>query len=124
MVSRTLRKYDFDSFVGRKPRAKRGHKTSIQEDRLLLRIAKQNLSVPLNDITNISELPISRSTLTRRLEEVELYSRVKRHKPYISEKNMQLRLEWAILHKDWTPDQWNKVIWSDETLIKLNGSGR
>ena len=124
VVSRTLRNYEFDSFVGRKPQAKDRRKTSIRGDRLLLRIAKKNSSLPLQDITNISEFPISRFTLSRRLKEVELYSRVKRHKPYVSEKNIQERLDWAILHKGWTPEQWNKVVWSDETIVKLNGSGR
>ena len=124
VVSRTLRNYEFESFIERKPRPKPPHKTSIRGDRLLLRIAKQNSSLPLHDITNISEFPISDRTLSRRLQEVELYSRVKRHKPYLSDENMKARLHWAIMHKDWSLEQWKKVIWSDETLIKLDGHGR
>jgi len=35
----------------------------------------------------------------------------------------QLRSKWAEKHKDWTVDQWRKVIWSDEASV-ARGSGK
>lgn len=42
---------------------------------------------------------------------------VARRKPPISEANRRKRLEWAESHKHWTPEQWGKVLWTDETWI-------
>jgi hypothetical protein len=30
------------------------------------------------------------------------------------------RLEWALVHKDWTLEDWKKVIWTDETSVLLS----
>ena len=43
-------------------------------------------------------------------------------KPYLSEKHKKARLEFAKRHKDWTIEDWKKVIWSDETKINIFGS--
>ena len=32
------------------------------------------------------------------------------------------RLRWANEHKDWTIDDWKRVVWSDETKINRFGS--
>lgn len=38
-------------------------------------------------------------------------------KPPISDKNRQLRLQFAYEHVNWTQDQWADILWSDETWI-------
>jgi hypothetical protein len=46
------------------------------------------------------------------------YSRhIARKKPVISEKNRVLRLQWAMEHLDWTPEQWAIILWTDETWV-------
>jgi Transposase len=40
-------------------------------------------------------------------------------KPLISEKNREIRLQWANDHENWTMDQWMDVIWSDESKFEL-----
>jgi len=47
---------------------------------------------------------------------------VKPKKPNLTPKNVKDRLAWAIAHKDWTQDDWRRVIWSDETKINRFGS--
>jgi hypothetical protein len=41
----------------------------------------------------------------------------KEAKPKISAKNIKERLNFARRHKDWTVEDWKRVIWSDETKI-------
>jgi transposase len=49
----------------------------------------------------------------------------KQSKPLLSEKNVKKRLEWCRKHKDWTVDDWKRVIWTDETKInRFNSDGR
>lgn len=43
--------------------------------------------------------------------------RIARKKPPITEKNRQLRLAWAHEHANWTPEQWSKILWTDETWV-------
>ena len=34
------------------------------------------------------------------------------------------RLQWAKVHKDWTIEQWNKVLWTDKSKFEMFGSNR
>jgi transposase-like protein len=43
--------------------------------------------------------------------------RVARKKPPISEENRVKRLNWALEHVNWTPEQWANILWTDETWI-------
>ncbi len=49
----------------------------------------------------------------------ELNSCVALRKPLISEANRKKRLQFAREHKDWTLEQWKKVMWSDESRFTL-----
>jgi len=40
---------------------------------------------------------------------------VARAKPPLSEANKSRRLSWAIEHRSWTLEQWNTILWTDET---------
>jgi hypothetical protein len=33
--------------------------------------------------------------------------------------NVEARLKWALAHKDWTVEDWKRVIWSDECMIQI-----
>ena len=38
-------------------------------------------------------------------------------KPPLSERNQARRLEWAQEHVNWTREQWNAILWTDETWV-------
>lgn len=42
---------------------------------------------------------------------------VARAKPPLSEGNKAMRLEWALAHVNWTQEQWNAILWTDETWV-------
>ena len=71
-VGRLINRYHFETFVGRTPPKGPALKTSKTDDRRLIVTAKRNFDRPLQDITNLSGLPISRYTARRRLKEVDL----------------------------------------------------
>lgn len=54
-----------------------------------------------------------------------LQAKHKTKKPSISLKNQKKRFEFAKKHRHWTMDDWNCVIWSDETTInRFESDGR
>lgn len=70
-------------------------------------------------------IQVSRHTVARSLNRSGLRSGEKKKKPALSEKNRKLRLEFAKSHRDWTFDDWSRVIFSDESKInRFNSDGR
>jgi len=55
--------------------------------------------------------------IKRTLYRLGFRRRVARKKPPISEVNRQKRLAWASEHLHWSPEQWAKILWTDETWI-------
>jgi transposase len=44
-------------------------------------------------------------------------------RPKLTDKVAAQRLEWAVKHQDLTPEQWAKIIWSDESSVEA-GKGK
>jgi hypothetical protein len=40
-------------------------------------------------------------------------------RPQLKEEHAALRLAWAEAHKDWSYEEWSKIIWSDECSIEI-----
>ena len=73
-----------------------------------------------SDITNIVQdkgYLISTTTLRRWYSEVGLGSYVAAAKPGLHAENITKELKWAIKYKDWTAEDWKRVIWSDESSV-------
>lgn len=123
-VQRVLGHYDYQTFVEKDTHPGRPRKTSEKDDDLIIITAKRNSRLPLGDITNIIGLPISSKTVTRRLKEVGLVSRYAAKKPFLTSKHKKDRLEWAMKYKDWTVEDWLKVIFSDECMMRVGVPAR
>ena len=48
-----------------------------------------------------------------------LFGRVAVKKPFIRQQNRKRHLTLAKEHKDWTKNEWNKVLWTDESKFEL-----
>src|SRR5271169_5015581 len=68
------------------------------------------------------EMSVHVNTVRNALHQKGLGAFVKPEKPNLSPKNVKDRLTWAIAHKDWTQDDWRRVVWTDETKINRFGS--
>ena len=68
---------------------------------------------------------ISTGTMRRELTALGPNSCVALRKPLISEANWKKKLQFAREHKDWTLEQWKKVMWSDESrFTQFQSDGR
>jgi transposase len=82
----------------------------------------------LADITKIisakNNKPISKRTIRRALHKENVSSCIPRKKPLISAINKTKRLAWAMERKDWTIEDWKKIVWTDEsTFSQFHKSG-
>jgi transposase len=65
---------------------------------------------------------VSAMTVKRTLQSMGFKAKTKAKKPFLSARHRKARYEWALAHKDWTLDDWKRVIFSDETKINVWGS--
>jgi transposase len=73
----------------------------------------------LQDVVNGS---LSPETTRRYLKQAGMKAVVKKKKPALTARHKHNRLDFALAHRDWTVEDWKKVVWSDETKINHLGS--
>lgn len=64
-----------------------------------------------------NEDPVSKNTVRRALRDIGMKAKRATKKPRLTKEHKKARLDFAIQHKDWTEDDWKRVIWSDESKI-------
>lgn len=100
--------------------------TKTRQDRKLIQLAttdrRLTLSKLAKSVENDFNLVASPKTIKRRLHEANLKGRRARKKPLLSKKNIAKRLKWARDHEAWTNNDWNKILWSDESKFCIFGN--
>ena len=103
-------------------RSKRPKKTTIRDDHLIKGIVTRS---PLSSINKVRAallergVTVGRVTVSRRLSrEFGLKSYKPARKPHLTPAMNAKRLAFAKKHQDWTPAQWGKVMFSDESTLK------
>lgn len=110
------------------PRGKRGRpkKLSVNDKRKLVRMVTSGVvdtAVQLKkELQETTNTVVSTQTIRRALKNAGLVAATKIKKPRLSAKHIRQRLRFAELYKDWTVDDWKRVVWSDETKINRLGS--
>ena len=120
-VQKCLARYDATGSCEWNKSPGRPRATTRRCDNLIKRIVKVNPTASSTFIkTQLPETVIvSDRTIRRRLQyEMGLRSYHPATTPKLSRKNITDRLAFANRYIDWTPDQWRKVLFSDETLIR------
>uniref|UniRef100_A0A0A1WE64 Transposable element Tc1 transposase n=1 Tax=Zeugodacus cucurbitae TaxID=28588 RepID=A0A0A1WE64_ZEUCU len=62
---------------------------------------------------------VSKWTARRALHNIGYISAVKKNKPALSKKDQKARMKFARERKNWTINDWQRVIWSDESKFNL-----
>ena len=94
---------------------------SKRDKRTICRIADSNGVDNAETITRIAsndyDIRVSTQTIRRALKEAGYRSVKKVKKPKLTAKQKRDRLDFAITHRDWTPEDWEQVVFSDETKV-------
>lgn len=83
--------------------------------RLMMRKMRADTFLTPKEASLLINKNVSRWTARRALHNIGYISAVKKPKPALSNKNVAARLKFARQHKDWTVEDWKRVIWSDES---------
>ncbi|OAL18659.1 hypothetical protein AYO22_10478 [Fonsecaea multimorphosa] len=103
-------------------RTGRPKKITKRAERRILRAIKVNPKISYAELRRRLDLDVSDQTIRRLLHNHHIKKWMAKKRPKLTEKAAKARYEWALAHRDWTWEDWLKVIWSDECSIQ-RGSG-
>ncbi|EEA20407.1 transposable element tc1 transposase, putative [Talaromyces marneffei ATCC 18224] len=104
------------------PKKARGRTPKLSEedvDRVIdwISSSKRTRRMPYYKVIRELDLPIGATALARALKK-RGYTRCKAlRKPPLSDEHKRVRLAWALEHVNWTIEQWNRILWTDETWV-------
>lgn len=105
-----------------KHRTKKARKTTEAEDRIIMRVIKENRKCSRKEICSLLlsyGIQISMCTLTRRLKQFGYGFHRNTKKFLLTAKMIQKRKQWLRKHKSWKQQQWNLCVFSDEATVEL-----
>ncbi|CAD6196665.1 unnamed protein product [Caenorhabditis auriculariae] len=121
VISQFLKRQKAQDGSTNSQRTGRPRVTDRNDDRNILKTSRTNprLTAPAirREVFLNSPSPPSVSTVKRRLNAAGIMGRRPVKKPLISEKNRVARVKWAKEHLNWTRQDWNKILSSDETVL-------
>ena len=123
-IIRLLKKYRDTGNINDLPGRGRNRKTTVRQDRKLVRASLKNRRLTARDLMVELEIPVTVRTVRNRLREVGLKGRVAAKKPLLTLPHRLARLDFAKAHSAWTPEDWQKVLWSDESSFEIFDSHR
>ncbi|NP_001133228.1 transposase-like [Salmo salar] len=124
-IYRIIKNFKESGSIVVKKASGRPRKSSKRQDRLLKLIQLQDrgtTSTALAQEWRQAGVSASARTVRRRLLEDGLVSRRAAKKPLLSRKNIRDRLIFCKRYRDWTAEDWGKVIFSDESPFQLFGA--
>ena len=122
---RIIKNFKESGYIFVKAASGRPRKSSKRQDRLLKLIQLRDrgtTSTELDQEWQQAGVSASARTVRQRLLEDGLVSRRATKKPLLSRKNIRDRLIFCKSHRDWTAEDWGKVIFSDESPFRLFGA--
>ena len=88
---------------------------------------EDNPFITVNEISaqvlSILKLQAPRAYIERVLHKSDYISTVALRKPFLTKDHKAKRLAWCLERKDWTLEEWRRVIWTDESTFELGGGG-
>jgi transposase len=123
-ITKWVDHYRSDTNLVDKPRSGRPHVTDAAEDQALEELARSQPFTTPRRIREELEMKIAARTIRRRLNAVGLLGHIARIEHPFTEANIHSRLEFARDHERWSDDDWDRIIFADESYIYLGVNGK
>ena len=117
IIVRLMHRFRQTGNVTDRPRAGKPRKTTLREDRLIFRRARQRPFSTAGALRGNLAFGGHISTLTviRRLPHQGMRARRPIKRPQLTLRHRQARFDWSYDHLGWTIRTWRRVHWSDES---------
>jgi len=113
-----------DALLADNPRSGRPSKQSAAKEEVMKLVRRdrygreKSCADIAGDLSHFG-IEISATSIWRILRRAGFQKTKPTRKPGLTQKMKKERLEWCLERKDWSLDDWKKVIWSDETSVVL-----
>lgn len=99
---------------------------SKTQEKNIVKLARKKRKITRDGLRKELKLSnaISDKTISNAIKRGGGTSKFQIKKPFISERNRQIRVEWCREHLKWGLGKWKKVLWSDESPYVLRYNGR
>jgi transposase len=125
-ILRLKKKYEETGKVQNKPIPGQPRLLTVRDERKIIRWIMTNecsTAIEVQKSLKVHEnTEVSANTIRRVLKKNGFDLRIKWKKPLLSKTYRKKRLEFAMKYKNWTVQDWKKVIWSDESKFQIFGS--
>ena len=123
-VSRVLKRYHERGTLGPADKCGRPRKLTDANVRILKRELMKNRRVPLAELAGNMSTQVCVRTLQKEVHELGINSRIAVKKSFLNTKHTAERLAFAREYLDWTIEDWNNVIWTDEASFEVEKHSR
>jgi DDE superfamily endonuclease/Transposase len=119
-----VQRWENDHVLDDRERNGRPRCTDVDTDHSIEATAEEKKFTTPRSIKKELKLVCSARTIRRRLDEIGLYGRVARHEYPYNDVDICRRLSFAEGYSNWREEDWDRVIFSDETYIEVWGRSR
>ena len=124
-VSRFLQRQASTGSCERKKGSRGLKKSTVEDDKVLERLSLSDRFKTANELRkewkDETGVDVSKHMVNRRLLSLNLPARKPRKKPLLNEFQLQRCLDFAQRYCHWTPREWKRVVFIDETWFELFG---
>lgn len=123
-IGRIIRKFKKTDTYTKTKQTGRPRKLSKMDGRQLVGLVHEDRRGNLDDFRKQMRVQVSVSTLRHELHRQGIFCRVARKKPHLTAAHIARRLAFAKKYKNWTKEQWRKVLWTDESSFEKGKASR
>ncbi|KAJ5883464.1 uncharacterized protein N7473_010350 [Penicillium subrubescens] len=85
---------------------------------------QSNPSITREDLLSVVDYKVHATSIWRLTHQMGLRKWRKMKRPYLTPIHAAKRLQWALTYRHFTPEDWKRVFWSDETTIERGCGAR
>lgn len=120
----TIKRFQETGSQNHRARSGRPRISTERADRSLVRISLSDRKLTSAHLRRewkeSTGVEAARSTVRQRLLDSGLRGCKARKKPFVNEQQRRRRLAWAKAHQNWSIEEWQRVLFSDESTFTLN----
>ncbi len=121
-VAKTIQQFNKTGSTQNRPRHGRPKKLSAHAQRHIQRLCLENRRMSAAEVEGVEGKPVSAQTIRRKLHQIGLHGCHPRRKPLLKMMHKKACKQFADDKQTKDMDDWNHVLWSEETKINLFGS--